>query len=84
VSRDRHFFEGVRFQGLAKAFHYYFTIINFLLAYLKLLTKFGKGNVVARCSLVPTSHWLQEKCARISMSLDASGMILQNHWQLPV
>jgi hypothetical protein len=34
---------------------------------------------IGRCPLVPTSHWLQGKCARINLSQAASGMILQNH-----
>ncbi len=41
-------------------------------------------SVIGRCSLVPTSHWLQGKCAKISMSQAASGMILQNPRRLPV
>jgi hypothetical protein len=41
-------------------------------------------SVIGRCSLVPNSHWLQRKCARINLSQAASGMILQNHRQLPV
>jgi hypothetical protein len=41
-------------------------------------------SVMGRCSQVPTSHWLQGKCARINMSQAASGIILQNHRQLPV
>jgi hypothetical protein len=40
--------------------------------------------VTGRCSLLPTSHWLQGKCARINLSQAAFGMILQNHRQLPV
>jgi hypothetical protein len=36
-------------------------------------------SVIGRCSLVPTSHWLQGKCARINLSQAASRMILQNH-----
>jgi hypothetical protein len=41
-------------------------------------------SVIGRCSLVPTSHWLQKKCARIDLSQAASGMILQNHRWLHV
>jgi hypothetical protein len=33
---------------------------------------------------VPTSHWLQEKCARINLAQAASGLILQNHSWLQV
>jgi hypothetical protein len=42
-------------------------------------------SVIGRCSLVPTSHWLQGKCARINLSpAEAFGIILQNHRRLPV
>jgi hypothetical protein len=41
-------------------------------------------SVIGQCSLVPTSHWLQGKCTGIYLSQAASGMILQNHWRLPV
>jgi hypothetical protein len=41
-------------------------------------------SVNGRCSLVPTSHCLWGKCARIDLSQAASGMILQNHRWLPV
>jgi hypothetical protein len=41
-------------------------------------------SVIGRCSLVPTSHWLQGKCSRINLSQAASGMILQNHRRLSV
>jgi hypothetical protein len=33
---------------------------------------------------VPSSHWLQGKCARINLSQAASGIILQDHRRLPV
>jgi hypothetical protein len=39
--------------------------------------------VVGRCSQMPTSHWLQGKCARINLSQTASGMILQSNRRLP-
>ncbi len=59
------------------------TVINFLFASLKLLTNFENAfwtetllripfSVICQCSLVPTSHWLQWKCARISLSPSAS------------
>jgi len=32
--------------------------------------------VIGLCSLVPTSHWLQEKSARINLSQAASSMII--------
>jgi hypothetical protein len=35
-------------------------------------------SVIGGRSLVPTSHWLQGKCARINWSQAASGKILQN------
>ncbi len=41
-------------------------------------------SVIGRCSLVPISHWLQGKCVRINLSPGAFGIILQNHWKLPV
>ncbi len=72
-------------QGLSKAFHYH-TIFYFLFASLKMLTEtllkipFSE---IGRCSLVPTSHWLQGKCARINLSQAVSNMILQNHRRLP-
>jgi hypothetical protein len=33
-------------------------------------------SVIVRCSLVPTSHWLHGKCARINLSPAALGVIL--------
>jgi hypothetical protein len=42
-------------------------------------------SVIGRCSLVPTSHWLQGKCARIDLSPVALGIILPafcKHFQL--
>jgi hypothetical protein len=33
---------------------------------------------------IPFTHWLQGKCTRVSLPQAASGMILQNHSQLPV
>ncbi len=41
-------------------------------------------SLIGWCFLVPTSHLLQGKCARINLSQAASGMILQNHRRLPV
>jgi hypothetical protein len=41
-------------------------------------------SVIGGCSLAPTSHWLQGKCARINLSQAASGNILQNHSSFPV
>jgi hypothetical protein len=36
-------------------------------------------SVIGGCSLVPTSHWLQGKCAEINMSPAAFSIITQNH-----
>ncbi len=41
-------------------------------------------SVISRCSLVPTPHWLQGKCAIIYLSQEAFGIILQNHRRHPV
>ncbi len=69
------------FQDLSKAFHFPVpcTIINFFCS-LKILTNFDYAlthsseifSVIGRCSLVLTSHWLQEKCAWINLSQAAS------------
>jgi len=70
------------FQGLSKAFHY--PIINFLFDSLKLLLilkMLGETliripfSVIGRCSLLPTSHWLEGKCARINLPQATSGRI---------
>jgi hypothetical protein len=67
------------------------TIIYILTAFLKLLNDFENAYrnppqnfLLCDCSLVPTSHWLQGKCARNNLSRAASGMILLNHKRLPV
>jgi hypothetical protein len=74
-----------------KSFTLYYTIIYFLFASLNLLTNFEMlsetllripFSVTDRWSQVPTSHW--GKCGKIILSQAASGMILQNHRQLPV
>jgi hypothetical protein len=41
-------------------------------------------SMTGRCSIVPTSHWQQGKCAKINLSQAASGMILQSRWRLSV
>jgi hypothetical protein len=41
-------------------------------------------SVIGRSSLVPTSHWLQGKCARINLSQAASCMVLQSYRRLPL
>jgi hypothetical protein len=76
-----------------KSFSLSYTINNFLFASLKLLTSLKMVSeillgilfsVIGRCSLVPTSHWLQGKFARTNLSQAALGMILQNHRRLSV
>ncbi len=37
-------------------------------------------SVIGRCSLVPTCHWLQGKCARINLSLQASFRIICTYY----
>jgi hypothetical protein len=87
---------GDGFQGLAKAFHYlpctninffiYFLLWNYL-SILKMLTETLLRislSVIGWCSLLPTSHWLQGKCARINLSRTASVTILHNQRRLPV
>jgi hypothetical protein len=41
-------------------------------------------SVIGQCSLVPTCHWLQGKCARVNLSPAAFCFILQNHRRLLV
>ncbi len=58
--------------------NFYLLPWNYLLI-LKMLTETPfkiPFSVIGRCSLVPTSHWLQGKCARINLS--------QNQKRLPV
>jgi hypothetical protein len=73
--------------GISKAFHYPIQLLTFYLLlwnYLLILKMLNVTllripfSVIGRCSLVPTSHWLQGKCAA------AFGIILQNHRRLPV
>jgi hypothetical protein len=45
---------------------------------------FFKGLNILTSSLVPASHWLQGKYARINLSQAAYGMILQNHRRILV
>ncbi len=78
-------------RSFKKAFHCpiqiltsYLFLWNYLLV-LKMLTKTIPRvtfSVICQCSLVPTSHWLQRKCARINLS-QAASMILQNNMRLP-
>ncbi len=79
------------FQCRSKGFYYPIQLLNFYsllwncLLILKMLTVILLRiffSVIGRCSLVPASHWLQGKCARINLSRAASGMILQR--RLPV
>ena len=81
------------FQGLSNYFHYPIQLLTLqlLLWNCLLILKVPTETllkipfpVIGRCPLVPTSHWLQGKCARINFSHAASGMILQNHRRLPV
>ncbi len=74
-----------------KSFLLPYTSINFLFASLKLLIIWQilietllriSFSVIGRCSLVPTFHWLQGKCARINLSPAAFGYILHNHSQV--
>jgi hypothetical protein len=77
-----------------KSFSLYNKIIKFFscfvwncLLILKMLTETlfkTPFSVIGRCSLVPTSHWLRGKCAKINLSQAASGLILQHHRRLPV
>ncbi len=81
------------FQSLSKAFHYPIQLLTFYLLpwnyllILKMLTETLlriSSSVIGRCSLVPSSHWLQGKCTRFILSLAAFGIILQNRKRLPV
>ncbi len=80
------------FQGLSKAFHFPIQLLTFYLLLWNYLLIFNfenayrnppQNSLLCDC-LVPTSHWLIWKCARINLSQTASGMSLQNHWRLPV
>ncbi len=70
------------FQSLSKAFHYLIQLFAFLNSLiLKMLTETLLKNplsVIGRCSLVPTTHWLQGKCARINFSQAASGIFTES------
>ncbi len=81
------------FQGLSKAFQYPIQLLSyyfFLRNYSQILKMLAETlltipfSVIGRCSLVPTSHWMQGKCARINLSLVAFSIVLQNHRRLPV
>jgi hypothetical protein len=76
-----------------KDFSLSYTIINFLLASFKLLNNFENAclnppenslRMIGQCSHVPSTHWLQGKCARINLTQAAFGKNLQNHRRLPV
>ncbi len=77
------------FQGLLKAFHYpmqflsfYSLLWNYFLI-LKMLTETLlriSFSVIGRCSLVQTSHWLQGKCARITLAFSVSKSLLSGLW----
>jgi hypothetical protein len=81
------------FQGLSKAFHYPIKLLTFnlllllwnYLLILKMLTETLLRipfSVISRRSLLPTSHWLQGKWARIYLRYYF--WILQNHRRLHV
>ena len=77
------------FQGFSKAFTnliqwltFYFLLWNYLKMLTGTLLRIS-FSVIGRCSLVPTSHWLQGKYAGINVS-QASFMIIQNHRRLPI
>jgi hypothetical protein len=57
-----------------KAFQKLFITLKLIL---KILTEtLIPFSVIGRFSLVPSSHWLQGKCARIRLSQAASGMLI--------
>ncbi len=66
------------------------TIINFLFFSLQWITSYLltetlfkiSFSVIGRVSVVPTSHWLQGKCARTNLSQANFGMILGNYRRL--
>jgi hypothetical protein len=65
-------------------FTFHLLLSNYLLI-LKMLTEtLLRIPISVICSPVPTSHWLQRKCARSNLSQAASGKILQDHKRLPV
>ncbi len=83
------FSQDLNSEGLSKAFHYpvqlqtfYLLLWNRLLI-LKILTEILfriTFSVIGRCSLVWTSHWVQGKCARISLSpLVTDGFCQRNY-----
>jgi hypothetical protein len=96
VSRDGYFLEDLNsfistfcvpmrhdgFQGHSKAFHCPIQL-NILKMLPETLLRIH-FSVIGRCSLVPTSHWLQGKFASINLSQAASCMILQNLRRLHV
>ena len=90
VSQDGYFFSGQNilissFCVCADALFASFTVVYLLI--LKMLTEtllIVPFSMIGRCSLVPTSHWLLGKCARINSSPAAFSIILQNHSRLPV
>ncbi len=92
-SRYGYFFKGLHILRSFNSFSLPYTIISFWLLlwnYLLILKILHETllripfPVIGRCSLLPISHWMQGKCARIILSQAAFGMILQNHRRLPV
>ncbi len=75
------------FIALYNYYHFLFASLN-LLANFEMLTVTLLRipfSVFGQCSPMQTSHWLQEKCARINLSqAAASSMIIQNHGRLSV
>ena len=74
------------FQKLFTTLYKYSLFICFFEITLKMLTETLLRipfSVIGRCSLVPASHWLQGKCARINLSQAAFGMILKNNRRFP-
>jgi hypothetical protein len=81
VQRSKHFSSFCTcangFQGLSNAFHYPIQLLQSSLLFFKLLTNFEYAYtetilrvpffVTVRCSILATSHGLQEKCVRINL-----------------
>jgi hypothetical protein len=72
------------FQCLSKAFHYPIQLLTFICFFEITHPIQNLFSGIGRCPLVPTSHWLQGKCAKTNLSQAASGLILLSHRRLPV
>ncbi len=69
----------IMFKLLNTIFNFYLLLWNYLLI-LKMLTETllrMSFSVIGRCSLVPTTDWLQVNCARINLSQAASEMVFE-------